>query len=119
MIMPIHCDSESDSCKISTAPINVHIGAEERMGDTMEMGRYFIAKKTHIHEESTIMLFKKISNWSCNDVNGIKKIESSKISGLQNERKNNGTNSIKEERLENSNTSKTALSLTEIFLKIS
>lgn len=41
--IPHHWFVLSDSCSTSTAPISVHIGADDLIGPTIEIGKYFIA----------------------------------------------------------------------------
>ena len=116
---PHHWLAVSDSCNIKIAPKSVHIGADERIGPTMEIGRNFIAKNENIHEAHTMILLTKIRNWSCGLVYGIKNTVPSNVDGDTDDRIIKGRNIKSEVADEMSMTNKTELPLSDSFLKIS
>lgn len=101
------------------APNNVHIGADDRIGATMEIGRYFMAKNEKIHDESTMILLMNMRNCVCAPENGTKKIESCNVSGESAEIAIKGIKKQSDVAEEMSITSNTTLPLTDIFLNIS
>jgi hypothetical protein len=94
------------------------MGAVARMGETMEMGKCFIAKKAKIHDVCTIQLFIKIRICTRAPENGTKNNEVSAITPFC-ESSIKGSIIHRAVADEMSITGKTALCDKDIFLKIS